>query len=97
MPPPPELTALPPERVFCLLMSPARLAELRRVRAGHLQMGEDAYASLPEIRQELLYSQDLCLRHQWKRIDVTGKSVEEVAREIIVAASHLDAELDRDF
>lgn len=95
VPLPGELTSLPPERVFCLIMSPARLAELRRVRAGHLQMGEDAYASLPEIRQELLYSQDLCLRHRWQRLDVTGKSVEEVAREIVVAAGHLDEDLER--
>ena len=26
---------------------------------------------------------DLCRRRQWQRVEVTGKSVEEVAREII--------------
>ena len=31
--PPPGLVAFPPERVYCLHMTPERLQELRRVRA----------------------------------------------------------------
>lgn len=96
VPPPREVTELPAERVFCLLMSPARLAELRRVRAEHLGVGQESYAGMETIRQELLYSQDLCLQHGWQRIDVTGKSVEEVSREIIVAAGHPDGDLERE-
>jgi regulator of PEP synthase PpsR (kinase-PPPase family) len=30
-----------------------------------------------------LYVDGLCRQHSWQRVDVTGKSVEEVAREII--------------
>jgi regulator of PEP synthase PpsR (kinase-PPPase family) len=83
-PPPQPLTALPPDRVFGLTMSVARLAELRRARATYLGISETAYATSEEIRTELAYSHDVCHDRGWRRIDVTGKSVEEVAREILV-------------
>lgn len=83
VPPPPELLAQPREKVFCLLMTPARLAELRRVRAQHLQMGPASYAALVDIREELMRAQILCIDQGWQRLDVTGKSVEEVALEIL--------------
>jgi regulator of PEP synthase PpsR (kinase-PPPase family) len=84
VPPPHPLGALPIERVFGLTMSVARLAELRRVRAAYLGIAETGYASLEEIRTELAYSHDVCQAQGWRTIDVTGKSVEEVAREILV-------------
>jgi regulator of PEP synthase PpsR (kinase-PPPase family) len=64
-------------------MNAGRLAELRRARAAYLGLGGTGYASPDEIRKELLYSQSLCLDRSWRTIDVTGKSVEEVAREIL--------------
>jgi regulator of PEP synthase PpsR (kinase-PPPase family) len=82
--PPPTLLALPPERVFCLLMAPARLQEIRASRARAMNMPLEPYASLENIRGELLHSRQLALDHGWRQIDVTGKSVEEVAREIVV-------------
>jgi regulator of PEP synthase PpsR (kinase-PPPase family) len=84
VPPPRPLGALPIERVFGLTMSVTRLAELRRVRAAYLGIAETGYASLEEIRGELAYSHDVCRAQGWRTIDVTGKSVEEVAREILV-------------
>jgi regulator of PEP synthase PpsR (kinase-PPPase family) len=93
---PEPLFALPPTRVFELSMSASRLVELRRARAAHLGLPAEAYSSLSEIRAELLYSQKVCLDHDWRGINVTGKSVEEVAREILVlgryeaAAQHPD-------
>lgn len=84
IPPQAPLLALPPDRVFGLFMNAGRLAELRRARAAYLGLGGTGYASPEEIRKELLYSQRLCLDRNWRAIDVTGKSVEEVAREILV-------------
>jgi hypothetical protein len=83
LPPPPALRALAPERVFCLLMAPARLQELRAARASAMNMPLEPYASLEQIRRELLHSEQLALEHGWRQIDVSGKSVEEVAREIV--------------
>jgi [pyruvate, water dikinase]-phosphate phosphotransferase / [pyruvate, water dikinase] kinase len=81
----PILETLPRERVFCLMMTPARLVELRRARASYMGLPADPYASLEAIRQEIRFAEDLCSRRAWQRIDVTGKSVEEVAQEILVS------------
>lgn len=83
MAPPKALLGLPPSRVFWLWMTPERLLELRRVRAIKEGIPLDGYASADQIRKELQYAQELCARRGWQRIDVTGKSVEEVGREII--------------
>jgi hypothetical protein len=84
LPTPHGLHALPPERVFCLIMAPARLQELRAARASAMNMPLEPYASLEQIRRELLHSEQLALEHGWRQIDVSGKSVEEVAREIVL-------------
>jgi [pyruvate, water dikinase]-phosphate phosphotransferase / [pyruvate, water dikinase] kinase len=83
LPLPQALLALPPERVFCLLMAPARLQEIRASRAKAMNMPLEPYASLEHIRRELLHTEQLSLDHGWRQIDVSGKSVEEVAREIV--------------
>jgi regulator of PEP synthase PpsR (kinase-PPPase family) len=82
--PPKALLALPPYRVFCFWMIPERLLELRRVRAIEENIPPEPYASADQVRRELQHAQELCAKHGWRRIDVTGKSVEEVAREIIL-------------
>lgn len=83
VPPPATLTDLPPERVFCLFMSPEKLQQLRRVRAEEDAIPMHPYTSLDQIRAELAYMDELCRKYRWRRIDVTAKSVEEAAREII--------------
>jgi regulator of PEP synthase PpsR (kinase-PPPase family) len=81
--PPATLLSLPPERIFCLEMSPARLVELRRARAEYLGIPPGFYADLSHVQAELRSSQQASVEHNWKRVNVTGKSVEEVAREIM--------------
>ncbi len=81
--PPPGLLAVPAERVFCLTMAPEKLQQLRRVRAEEESIPLQPYASLDQIRGELSFMAELCRKHHWQRVDATGKSVEEVAREII--------------
>ncbi|MDA2933401.1 kinase/pyrophosphorylase [Acidobacteria bacterium AH-259-D05] len=84
IPLPSGVLSLPVERVFCFVMAPSRLLELRRVRADHLGIPAEPYASLENIRQELRHSQRLGAKHGWRQLDVTGKSVEEVAHEIVL-------------
>ncbi len=86
------LLALPADRVFGLVMSAPRLAELRRARAEHLGIPAESYSSLEAVTAELALSQALCQRRGWRRIDVTGKSVEEVSREILVLGRHEPAD-----
>ena len=81
--PPETLLRVPPQRVFCLLMSPGRLLDLRRVRAGQEGIPTDPYASPEHVRAEILYARQLCQRSGWREIEVTSKSVEEVGQEII--------------
>jgi hypothetical protein len=80
---PAALPSVPSRRVFCLSMNAGQLRQLRRARADSEAIPAEPYTSLESIRKELLCSQQLCLDHGWRSIDVTGKSVEEVSREII--------------
>jgi regulator of PEP synthase PpsR (kinase-PPPase family) len=84
IPMPPAVLSFPAERIICLVMEPRRLAALRRVRAQNFKIPARAYASLENVRKELRHAERLCAKHGWREIDVTGKSVEEVAREIVV-------------
>jgi len=83
IPLPDALDSVPAERVFGLLMSPARLVELRRVRAVQTGIPEHPYAALDVVRREAHHAAEVCRKHGWRKIDVTGKSVEEAGREII--------------
>jgi [pyruvate, water dikinase]-phosphate phosphotransferase / [pyruvate, water dikinase] kinase len=80
---PRKLTALDPDRVFCLAMSSSQLQELRRTRASQEGIPVKSYASLEQIHMEQEHAERLRQKHGWQRIEVTGKSVEEVSREII--------------
>jgi [pyruvate, water dikinase]-phosphate phosphotransferase / [pyruvate, water dikinase] kinase len=84
---PRELLRLPARRVFCLVMTPDRLLELRRTRADAFNIPEEPYASQTHIRQELIHARRLCRDYGWRQIEVTGKSVEEAARQIIMLLS----------
>ena len=83
LPLPESLLKLPRERIVYLAVSPGALQELRRTRARMGLIPEHPYASPQHIARELLHCQQLCLRHRWHTVDVTGKSVEEVSREIV--------------
>ncbi|MGW8256136.1 MAG: pyruvate, water dikinase regulatory protein [Thermoguttaceae bacterium] len=84
---PKSLLAFPAERVFCLLAASERLQQMRRARASEEAIPLEPYTALSQINSELDYVRQLCRKHLWQRIDVTGKSVEEVAREIILLLS----------
>ena len=77
------LLALPPERVFCLSLQPEQLRQRRHARATIEAIPLEPYASLAQVSKEYAYAERLCKQRGWRRIDVTGNSVEEVARTII--------------
>jgi len=80
---PSELDEIPARRIFGLTMRPVRLLELRTERARHLKMRGGLYADLPGIRVELREAERLFRERGWNIVDVTGKSIEEVARSMI--------------
>jgi regulator of PEP synthase PpsR (kinase-PPPase family) len=90
--PPHELLALPPEQVFCLTMAEDRLIELRRARAHSSKIPLEPYASPVKVREELIHARELCRERGWRVVDVTGKSVEEAARELIILSSRGEGE-----
>jgi regulator of PEP synthase PpsR (kinase-PPPase family) len=97
MPIPESLRAFPAERVFCLLMSPNRLLELRNARAHYLDLPGEDYASIAAVRRDLRYAQRTARHFGWTSLDVTGRSVEEIAQEIVTllpAGGDSDAEPD---
>ncbi len=81
---PEALSRVPPERVFYLTMAPARLLELRRARVEHLGVPPEPYAAPAAIQRELHHAHKVALQHGWRSVEVTGKSVEEVAREVLI-------------
>jgi len=84
---PAPLLAVPFNRVFYLHMAADRLLELRRARAERDGIPLEGYASIDALRDELRFAERTSLERRWRKINVTGKSVEEVSREIILLAT----------
>lgn len=83
--PPPELFKADQHRVVGLLIDARRLLEIRTARLRNLgNVPRGTYADQEKIEEELDYCRQLYRRHpEWLVIDVTRKSVEESASEII--------------
>jgi len=83
--PPKELFDIDQNRVVGLLIDAKRLVELRSARLIQLQQSpRSKYASYDEILDELICCKQLYRRNpKWLTIDVTHKSVEESASDII--------------
>ena len=87
---PRNLLSLPSEKVFYLDISPSYLLKLRRTRARSTGIPEETYANMFYIQKELRYARHLSDRYGWRAVSVAGKSVEEVAAEILLLKSPLD-------
>jgi len=75
---------LPSHKVFGLTTNPERLSVLRKTRDNYLKSSTGNYSSLDHVRRELLYASDVFSRHRgWEVIDVTNKSLEEIASAIL--------------
>lgn len=83
VPPAPQLLSLHTDNVFYLEIADTRLVELRLARSVSAGIPRFPYTSIDYIRQELFFARELSRKHGWRKIDTTGRSVEEVAREIL--------------
>lgn len=82
--PPAELFGLRRPLVIGLVASPDRLAHIRESRMGNLNAQDlKEYSDLDAIRKEVSRAKRLCAKHRWPIIDVTRKSVEETAADIL--------------
>jgi hypothetical protein len=84
VPPPPELFKLPRGKVIGLTIDPEKLNDIRGERLEVLGLpGEAGYASRERIIEELEYAGGIMKHLGCRRIDVTGKAVEETAGAIL--------------
>ena len=67
-----------------LVASAERIAEIRRNRVRYLaDRNLDEYVDRDHIAQEIAYSRRLCAKHGWPIIDVSRRSIEETAAQIL--------------
>lgn len=83
--PPRELFQVDQKRVVALIIDAQRLVEIRQARLRNLrQSPRGNYADYEEVEEELELCRQLYRRHSaWQVVDVTNKSVEESASEIL--------------
>jgi [pyruvate, water dikinase]-phosphate phosphotransferase / [pyruvate, water dikinase] kinase len=85
LPLPEELARLDPRRVVGLSIKAERLLELRRARLHQMETPPRfPYADPRQIWAELDYAQAQFAQAGWPVVDVTDKSIEEAAAEILV-------------
>ncbi len=71
-------------KIVGLTIDPMRLYEIRQERAKKLGIQNSQYASLGRIYEEVEYANRLFRQHpKWLVIDVTNRSIEESASEIV--------------
>lgn len=91
--PPEELFQIDQNKIVGLVIDPKRLVEIRTARLVNMrQSPRGSYADYHQVEDELAYCKQLYRQHpEWIVMDVTNKSVEEAASEIMrrmhVAAS----------
>ena len=84
MEPPSQLFDVDPKRVVALVIDPDRLCAIRRLRAERLSRSHKfQYAGLKHIEHELEWFRQVLRRGVWPVVDVTYRSIEETASEIV--------------
>lgn len=83
--PPEELFQIDQSRIVALIIDPKRLVEIRTSRLVTMQQSPKAsYADYEQVEEELSICKKLYRRHpEWMVINVTNKSVEESASDIL--------------
>jgi regulator of PEP synthase PpsR (kinase-PPPase family) len=81
---PPGLARVDRRRVIALTIQPERLVKLRQARQNRMARGLSmGYARPEHVQQELDWAELLLRRERWPTVDVTNKSIEECAAEVI--------------
>lgn len=84
IPPPLILNKLIPQKVFCLTTNAIRLSELRKTRNEHLGGNVGNYSEPEYVTREINYANRYYRLHPgWTLVNVTSKSIEEIASEIL--------------
>lgn len=83
--PPEELEDIDPAKVVGLIISPKRLVEIRTSRLVNMgQSMKNSYADYEKVEDEIAFCRQYYRKHPgWLIVDVTSKSVEESASEIL--------------
>jgi regulator of PEP synthase PpsR (kinase-PPPase family) len=82
--PPAVLGSVDRARVVALTVDPERLVLLRKARANRMGKGLSLdYASMEHVQRELDWAELILRDCRWATVDVTSKSIEECAAEII--------------
>ncbi|WP_282604756.1 pyruvate, water dikinase regulatory protein [Pelagibius sp. Alg239-R121] len=82
---PSELLSTKKPLVVGLTKDPESLVQVRRNRLRMIAEGEDEtdYVDIESVRAEVTEARRLCSRHGWPVIDVTRRSIEETAAQIM--------------
>lgn len=84
MEPPPGLSRVDRKRVVALTVQFERLVKLRQARQSRMGRGLFmGYARPEHVQEDLDWAELVLRRERWATIDVTNKSIEECAAEII--------------
>lgn len=82
--PPRQLLQLPPGRVVALTIDPDRLYDIRYARLQRIARGlPTGYVDPVTIRDEIRYANRIFHAQGWPVVDVTRKSLEEIASEVV--------------
>ncbi len=82
--PPSQLSGIDPKRVIGLTMTPERLQTIRMERLESYNCSDvEAYVTFDEIRREVNDALRLFAANGWPVLDMTHKSIEEAATEVM--------------
>ncbi len=81
---PPSLETLKKPLIIGLTINPERLQQIRKTRLQSInQEGESNYIDMEYMQREIAEARKLYSKHRWPVIDVTKRSVEETAANIV--------------
>jgi regulator of PEP synthase PpsR (kinase-PPPase family) len=83
--PPPQLLAMPKEKVVALVINPSQLALIRAHRQRTWEMRQTTYDEPRSVAKEIAWARALFQKQGWRVIDVTDQAVEETAARVIEA------------